>query len=158
MVGLRWCANVHELTLHKDEELRLPYQLEIRPASEFQEEVAKTKLINLDSLFDGRGADMRFIVPGDPAAFEETYVADEIGLTTRQGRLLKLSAWVDLDNITSVGCVGAVLTYLQRKRASEYLQDDAEAQWAYRVQNVEMFSLADSMQGSQVIHAFRCPY
>ena len=68
-----------------------------------------------------------------------------MGLTSRRGRLLELSAWIDLDNVASIGCVGAVLTYLQRKRASEYLQDDADAELAYRVQTIEMFSLAGIM-------------
>ena len=79
------------------------------------------------------------------ANFEEGQASDDLGLSSRHGRLLKLSSWIDLDNTISIGCLGAVLTYLQRKRASEYLQDDAEAERAYRVETVEMFSLAGTM-------------
>lgn len=102
-------------------------------------------MVNLDSIFHGSENTVRFVVPGDMATFEEGQALNDMGLTSRHGRLLKLSSWIDLDNITSIGCVGAVLTYLQRKRASEYLQDDADAELAYRVEVVEMFSLVGTM-------------
>ena len=87
------------------------------------------------------------MIPGDSAAFEEGIDADEIGFTYRQERLLKLSAMINLESNSSVGCVGAVLTYLQRKTAAErdFIQDDVDAQWAYRVRHIEAFSVEGTM-------------
>jgi DNA mismatch repair protein MSH5 len=50
-----------------------------------------------------------------------------------------------MDNTVGIGCVGAVIFYLDRKRVSEYLQDDPNAQMAYQVVRLEMFSIRDTM-------------
>ena len=44
-----------------------------------------------------------------------------------------------------IGCAGAVLNYLSRRRTVEYLPGDQEALVAFRVGSIEMFSLADMM-------------
>lgn len=115
----------------------------MRPPPEFSYEAALTKLANLDSVLSN--AAVKFLVPGENINYEENIHADEVGLTNRQGRLLQMSAWLDLDNKVSVSCAGAVISYLQRKRASEYLQDDPAAQLAYRISHVEMFTFKDTM-------------
>jgi DNA mismatch repair protein MSH5 len=56
-----------------------------------------------------------------------------------------MSACVNMESRISVGCLGAVITWIQRKRASEYLQDDPSADLAYRVLEVKMFSLKGTM-------------
>ena len=124
----------------------MPYQLHIRPASEFSVEAAKNKLVNLDSIFEGNNNfETRFITPGDAGLFEGALENHEVGLTTRHGRYIQLSAWIDLDNTISVGCVGAILAFLQRRRSRQYLQDDPAAQEAYKVRTIEMFSLSGTM-------------
>ena len=90
-------------------------------------------------------AGVQFLVPGEHVHDGDDIRADEIGLTTHQGRILRIAAWLDLDNKVSVGCAGAVINYLQRKRASEYLQDDPVAQMAYRISHLEMFTFKDTM-------------
>lgn len=50
-----------------------------------------------------------------------------------------------MESKISVGCLGTVITWMQRKRVSEYLQDDPTAQLAYRVSEVTMFSLKGTM-------------
>ena len=86
-----------------------------------------------------------FLVPGDSVEYDELAGLNSYQSTGRQGKLLRISGCIDLDNKMSMGCVGAILTYLQRKRGSEYLQDDPDAQGAYQVTNMEMFSLRDTM-------------
>ena len=77
--------------------------------------------------------------------YDEDFNADEVGLTVRQGRLLQISAWLDLDNKVGVSCAGAVISYLRRKRALEYLQDDPAAQLVYRISHLEMFTFKGTM-------------
>jgi DNA mismatch repair protein MSH5 len=101
------------------------------------------KLANLQTL--ALPAAVKLLVPGENAGLEEDFHADEVGLSNRQGRLIQLSAWLDLDNKVSISCAGAVIAWLQRKRASEYLQDDPTAQQAYRITQVEMFSIKNTM-------------
>ena len=122
----------------------LPYQIDHRPAQEFSYDGAKSKLINLVSSFCG-SEDVKFLVPGESMDTDDDLDHDDFGSTSRQGNFLKLSSWIDLDNLVSIGCVGAVLTYLQRKRSSEYLQDDPNAQQAYRITSLEMFSLKGTL-------------
>lgn len=47
--------------------------------------------------------------------------------------------------IDQVGCVGALLSYLQRRRAAAYLPGDAAAYMLFRITTLEMFSLRDTM-------------
>ena len=91
------------------------------------------------------GADLRFLIPGESLTWDHGQEQDEFGSTSRQGKLLRISGWINLDSKASLGCVGAVLTYLQRRRSAEYLQDDPDAQQAYRVTSMEMFSLQGTM-------------
>jgi DNA mismatch repair protein MSH5 len=47
--------------------------------------------------------------------------------------------------LLQIGCAGAVLSYLARRRTTEYLPGDQEALLAFNVNTIEMFSLADLM-------------
>jgi DNA mismatch repair protein MSH5 len=126
------------------DELPLPYQLEIRPSQEFAYEAAKTKLINLESNLPGNSA-TDFLVPGEASTYEDEHDHENFGSTNRQGKLLRLSCWIDLENRISVGCMGAIVTHLQRRRAADYLPDDPDAQWAFRIRSLVMVSLQDTM-------------
>lgn len=44
-----------------------------------------------------------------------------------------------------MGCAGAVLSYLQRRKSVEYLPGDEAALVAFRVRTIEMFTLTDTM-------------
>jgi DNA mismatch repair protein MSH5 len=123
----------------------LPYSVELRPSPDFAIDAALNKLTSLNSVFADQQA--RLLVPGDNLFQEDEVHIDDLDLSTRQGRLLQLSSWLNLDCTVSVGCAGAVVNYLQRKRASEYLQDDPDAQLAYRIVHLEMFTLKDTMSG-----------
>lgn len=101
------------------------------------------KLANLGSL--RTNTTVRFLAPGDPDDLDEAFQDDEIGLSGHQGAVAQISAWLDIDSRVSIGCAGAIITFLQRKRAAEFLQDDLDAQLAYRVAYLEMFSLKQTM-------------
>ena len=127
-----------------DGRLPMPYRLDYRPNPEFSYEEAKNKLVNLQSMLTG-GEGLRFLIPGESLTYDDGHDQNEFGSTSRQGKLLRVSGWINLDSKVSVGCIGAVLTYLQRKRAAEFLQDDPDAQQAYRITSMEMFSMEGSM-------------
>ncbi|KAL8859369.1 MAG: hypothetical protein Q9178_004047 [Gyalolechia marmorata] len=121
-----------------------PYILEVRPSREFDLESAKSKLSNI-RLANNTALRMAFVTPGDFESYEDYIGSNEPDHTGRQGKLLRLSGIVDLESRSTVGCAGAVLTYLQRRKAAVYLPGDDAAQPAFRVSAIEMFSLAGVM-------------
>ena len=78
-------------------------------------------------------------------AFGDYEDGNEIGCTNRQGRLLRLSAWIDMESRVTVRCAGALLTYIGRRKAVEYLPNDADAIESFRISTIEMFSLKGQM-------------
>ncbi|KAI4088531.1 MAG: hypothetical protein LQ339_008707 [Xanthoria mediterranea] len=141
------------------EEFAAPHLLEVRPSQEFGFESAKVKLSNLH-LTSNTAPRMAFITPGDAESYEGYIESTEPEYTGRQGKLLRLSGIVDLESRLTVGCAGAVLTYLQRRKAVVYLPGDVTAQPVFRVSGLEMFSLdgvmfidAETMDALQVMHS-----
>ncbi|KAK3708862.1 hypothetical protein LTR37_011192 [Vermiconidia calcicola] len=126
------------------DQTRLPYLLECRPSAEFGYDSARNKLVNLRIGQPG-GPNVTFVVPGDIVAHEGDYVSGDAGFAGRQGQLLRLSGWINMESRLTVGCAGAVLSYLQRRRATAYLPGDRAAADMLRVATVEMFSLSGSM-------------
>ena len=121
--------------------------MDYRPNPEFSYEGAKNKLANLQSILIGEEG-VRFLIPGDSLTYDDGQGHDEFGSTSRQGKLIRISGWINLDSRVSLGCVGAVLTSLQRKRSAEFLQDDPDGQQAYRITSMEMFSMQGKMCAS----------
>ncbi|RYP27731.1 hypothetical protein DL767_007568 [Monosporascus sp. MG133] len=68
-----------------------------------------------------------------------------VGEGSKQGRLMKLGTSINLDSHITIGCAGAVLGDIQRRRTAQYLPNDPDAQVAFRIRSVEMFSLFNSM-------------
>lgn len=122
------------------EEFASRYLLEVRPSPEFGFESAKVKLCNI-RLATNTAPRMAFVTPGDAESYEDYMESTEPEYTGRQGKLLRLSGIVDLESRLTVGCAGAVLTYLQRRKAVVDLPGDNTAQPAFRVSAIEMFSL-----------------
>lgn len=75
------------------------YVLDSRPASEFYYEGAKNKLVNLD-LDAQHESGMTFTTPGDDFVGPHDQ-ADSSGVG-RQGRLMRLAGWIDLESRLSV--------------------------------------------------------
>ncbi|RMZ85511.1 hypothetical protein DV737_g702, partial [Chaetothyriales sp. CBS 132003] len=92
----------------------------------------------------------RFLTPGDSTTHRQDLERDEFGFSDREGRLLQVSSQLDFDSKTSIGCVGALINYLQRKRTSGYLREDQEAQLAYRILRIEMLSLRNTINPTRI--------
>ncbi|KAF2639892.1 hypothetical protein P280DRAFT_402438 [Massarina eburnea CBS 473.64] len=137
------------------DQYRLPFLLEVRPPSEFSYGSAKSKLANL-RLGDGHAYRRDFKVPGDNVLDESAHAGEEA--LGQQGQMLYLSGLIDMDSTLTIGCAGALLSYLQRRRAAAYLPGDPEAHQLFRISKLEMFSLrntmfinADTLQSLQVL-------
>lgn len=120
----------------------LPYQIDVRPTPEFSYSNAESKLLALEvsSTHERR---IRFFVPQNGLAGPEEVDPEEMGFTLQEGRLLHISSSVDMENPVTIGCAGAVLTYLQRRGAAapSPLEEGNE----HRVRALQMFNLRDMM-------------
>ncbi|CAG8022959.1 unnamed protein product [Penicillium nalgiovense] len=120
----------------------LPYQIDVRPTPEFSYSNAESKLLALQisSTHEQR---IRFFVPQNGLAGPEEVDPEEMGFTLQEGRLLHISSSVDMENPVTIGCAGAILTYLQRRRATapSSLEEGNE----YRIRALQMFNLRDTM-------------
>lgn len=116
-----------------------------RPVSEFSYDSAKSRLVNL-RLGHEDGPRITFITPGDlTAGNDEDYVVGDAAVESSQGQFLRLAGWINVDSRVTVGCAGAVLAYIHRKRAATFLPGDMAAQTMHRISTIEMFTLAGSM-------------
>ena len=125
---------------------RTPYVVELRPSAEFNYEAGKNRLGNIRLHSDVERL-ATVITPGNenhglPDDFDSGY---EAGYSARYGKLLRLSGLVNLESRLTIGCCGAVLAYLGRRKAVEYLPGDAAADLAFRVSTIEMFNLKNTM-------------
>ncbi|KAK2799306.1 MutS protein msh5 [Onygenales sp. PD_10] len=126
-----------------DVQFQLPYHLDVRPSQEFSFEGARLKLSKLQ--LDGSRNETRFLVPGDTFSMGQNGDETDFGFTDQQGRLLNLSGSLDMDNRVSIGCAGAVITYLQRKRSAECLSQNRPENEKFRIRAVDMRSLQGTM-------------
>ncbi|KAL9071237.1 MAG: hypothetical protein Q9157_005541 [Trypethelium eluteriae] len=126
------------------DQFRLPYLFDIRPSGEFSYEGGKDKLLTLNLGTDG-GPQVNFVVPGDVQASDRCLDREGDSWAGRQGRVLRLSAWIDVESRLTVGCAGALMTYLQRRRVATFLPGDEAAQALLRISILEMFTLSGSM-------------
>ncbi|CAZ86442.1 unnamed protein product [Tuber melanosporum] len=117
------CLEAHEYAT--------PYYISIRPTGEFSYEAARNKLISI-KIGQADGPILTLQTPGD--------IHDITTDQKRRGNLLRLAGWVNVDSRISVGCSGAVLTYLQRKQAATSLTDRVVS-----VANLEMWSMNNTM-------------
>ncbi|KAF1995853.1 hypothetical protein P154DRAFT_609734 [Amniculicola lignicola CBS 123094] len=131
---------------------RLPFLLELRTSAEFSYASAKSKLANLMLDQDERPR-VTFVVPGDvvPAdPFDGENTAGQLG------QLLRLAGWIDIESQLAVGCAGALLSYLQRRRAAAYLPGDEAACLMFRISTLEMFTLRDTMfVNAETLHSLQ---
>lgn len=69
---------------------------------------------------------------------------ENLDLTLQEGKLLHVSGSIDMENTVTIGCAGAILAYLQRRRASMSMFNE-RASGIFRVSSVEMFTLSGTM-------------
>ncbi|RMD45070.1 hypothetical protein DV735_g190, partial [Chaetothyriales sp. CBS 134920] len=136
-------ASASSLVDTDPDSLPLPYEVQVLPSPEFNFEGALSRLAYFEpSLLAMR---TRLIIPGDAISGEGNLEPSKFGFSDREGRLLQVSSGLDLDSKTSIGCVGALISYLQRKRAPDHVRGDQEVQFADRILRIEMFSFKDTM-------------
>ncbi|RAH61060.1 DNA mismatch repair protein Msh5 [Aspergillus piperis CBS 112811] len=121
----------------------VPYQLDVRPSQEFNYSNAKNKLIALEisSRHEHR---IKFFVPHSGLVDGEQLDTENLDLTLQEGKLLHVSSSIDMENTVTIGCAGAILAYLQRRRASMSMFNE-RASGIFRVSSVEMFTLSGTM-------------
>ena len=141
----------------------MPYQLDLRPGGEFDYTAAKNKLVGLRIGQHG-GPRVTFAVPGDVRAADGELDYDD-GSAASHGQLLKLAGWIDLESQVTVGCAGAILSYIKRRRTASFLPDDAMALTMFRTAAIEMFTLnglmfvnTDTLLSLQVIQSESHPH
>ena len=131
-----------EAHLNPSQQDHSPYVLEIRPSPEFKYDGGKQRLVDIQSKA-AHSSGMELAVPGDDDDHHKCGGPSRLdpGFTRRQANLLRLSASVDLDSRLSIGCAGAVLIYLQRRRAVQYLPGNTDADASFRITALETFAL-----------------
>ena len=126
------------------DQTRLPYLLDCRPNTEFGYESARKKLINL-RIGQVGGPNVTYVVPGDVVTQGLDNQENATSSTGRQEHLLRLSSWINTESRLTVGCAGAVISHLQRRRALMLLPGDPNAVNMFPVRSIEMFSLSAFM-------------
>ncbi|KAJ5082300.1 DNA mismatch repair protein MutS core [Penicillium argentinense] len=129
-------------------------QVDVRPSQEFSVTNAKNRLVTLDisSAHEDR---LRFLVPQSGISGPEGLDTEDMGFTLREGRLLHISSSIDTDNPVSVGCAGAVLANLQRRRATGKSMDPIGPtdQCPFLVKHLEMLMGSNTFQSLQIIQS-----
>ncbi|KAI1467344.1 muts domain V-domain-containing protein [Daldinia caldariorum] len=111
-------------------------------SADFRYEAGKGKLLALSLETPGRQSVLFTSVVDDVADEADNNARHE---SSRQGRLMRLGTSINLDSRLTIGCAGAVLGDLQRRRTANYLPNDPDALIAFKIRSVEMFALFDSM-------------
>ena len=75
----------------------------------------------------------------------ESADGDEPGYTRHRGKLLRLTTKIDIESRLTIGCAGALIAYLQRRKAVGYLPGDLESNSAFRISAIAAFSLSGIM-------------
>jgi DNA mismatch repair protein MSH5 len=105
---------------------------------------AKAKLAELE-IFQQESEPAQFLVPGDGLTQQAgEVIAENAGFSFEKGKVLRLGGIVDIENVVSLGCAGAILTYVQRQRTTEY-SDQENSGAACVVRSVETFFLKGTM-------------
>ncbi|CRG85001.1 MutS protein homolog 5 [Talaromyces islandicus] len=125
-----------------DDRFRFPYQIDTRPAQEFNFNNARAKLASLEIFQQEDFA--QFLVPGEGFTQTEEVAAENLGLSFEKGQVLRLAGAVDIENSVSIGCAGAVLAYFQRQVVNEITQI-GDNFVTHPVRSVEAFFLRGTM-------------
>ncbi|KAI3331791.1 muts domain V-domain-containing protein [Xylariaceae sp. AK1471] len=110
-------------------------------STDFRYETGKNRLLDLQLGMAGPQS-MLYTSVVDDTVLEDD---DNKGQGSRQGQLMRLAASINLDSQFTIGCAGAVLSDIQRRRTTQYLPNDPDALVAFEIQSVQMFSLFNSM-------------
>lgn len=119
------------------DEFATSYRISIRPTVEFSYASAKDKLAVIN-IGEDSGPALTLQTPGD--------IHDISGRQQRRGNLLRLAGWINVDSRITVGCAGAVLTYLQRKASIDSVHvGSGHGDEGISMAVIEMWSMKDVM-------------
>ncbi|KAJ5553509.1 DNA mismatch repair protein MutS core [Penicillium frequentans] len=131
------------LAHENDSSSYLPYQVDVRPTQDFSYHNAENRLVALEASSSHEDR-LRFYVPHSGLTGPEEVSPEDLGFTLHEGRLLHISSTIDMENPVTIGCAGALLTYLQKRKAANTGMEIINS-CAFRVRFLEMFSLKDTM-------------
>ncbi|KAL4786062.1 muts domain V-domain-containing protein [Aspergillus varians] len=121
----------------------LPYQLDVRPSQEFNPSNARNKLVALK--ISSRHEELfKFLVPHNGLVDTDGLDSENLDFTLEEGRHLHMASFLDLENKVTLGCAGAILTYLQRRRSSDLVPGSTDS-GLYQVTSFEMSTLNGTM-------------
>ncbi|KAI1373621.1 muts domain V-domain-containing protein [Hypoxylon crocopeplum] len=123
-------------------DMRSAYILRNLNSTDFRYDAGKEKLLGLKLETPGRQSLLYTSVADDVVDENADWGGHE---NSRQGRLMRLGTSINLDSRLTIGCAGAVLGDLQRRKTVHYLPNDPDALVAFRIRSIEMFALFDSM-------------
>ncbi|KAL5002701.1 muts domain V-domain-containing protein [Aspergillus recurvatus] len=86
----------------------------------------------------------KFLVPHNRLVGTDQLDAENLDFTLEEGRHLQMASFFDLENEVTLGCAGAILTYLQRRRSSDMVAGDTDS-GLYQVASFEMSTLDGTM-------------
>ncbi|KAE8325500.1 DNA mismatch repair protein Msh5 [Aspergillus sergii] len=121
----------------------LPYHLDVRPSQEFSYLNAKNKIAAL-AISSEHEQRIRFLVPHNGLIDSEQMDTERLDFTLQDGRFLHMRSSIDMENKVTIGCAGAVLTHLQRRRTTISTSSDENSSY-FQVRAVEMLSLQGTM-------------
>lgn len=87
---------------------------------------------------------IKFLVPHNGLMNAEDLEIANLDFTLEEARHLHVLGAIDMDSSVTIGCAGAVLAYLQRRRATVSVAGDATP-GVFQISSVEMFSLRGTM-------------
>jgi len=86
------------------------------------------------------------VVPGEDVLLDDLDLGDvNTPQSGRTGHLLRLGCTINLDSQLSVGCAGAVLNYIHRRRSSQNMPGSQAFTSVFPIDRVEMFTLSGCM-------------
>ncbi|KAI0125765.1 muts domain V-domain-containing protein [Xylariales sp. AK1849] len=120
------------------------YVLRKVKTADFRYDSAREKLLSLQIQSQGDQTMLYRSVADEPA---DLYAGEdhEGQQGSIQAASMRLGTSVNLESRLTIGCAGAVLGDLLRRRTAHYLPNDPDASVTFRVRSVEMFTLFDSM-------------
>lgn len=111
-------------------------------STDFRYDTGKAKLLALDLETLGHQSVLYTSVADEMVNEADGFGGEE---NSKQARLMRLGTLINLDSRLTIGCAGALLGDLQRRRTAHYLPNDPDALVGFRIKSIEMFALFDSM-------------
>ena len=118
----------------------MPYEVEFRQSAEFKFDGARKRLLDLQQDLSGEDR-MIFVTSADNGLREANDSPQHLHCFARNEEYLSISASIDFESRSSVGCAGAILAYISRHRSAQRMPADEGAYSTHIVSRVEMFRL-----------------